>query len=112
MTVIETAIFLGALVIAVFIIINGLDLLEKRAKNTWKVVAEGIYTEAIQHFISSKIATKMTGYYAKLPSMIWTTLVFLDGTRIKVVNIEKLPPPGTYIKVLENKRAEFRIDTA
>lgn len=110
MTVTGVALFLAGLVVVVFIFINFLDFLERRAKNIWEVVAEGIYIESISKLTDAKTAIKMTGGYAGLGPLVWSTLVFKDGTRIKVINVEKLPAPGTYIKVLKNDRANFKIE--
>lgn len=107
----QAVVLLAILSAIVFGAIRFLDFIEKDAKSTWWVVAEGIYTQSVTQPIGSRVATGMTGYYAKLPPMIWATLVFKDSTRIKVINIGELPPPGTYIKVLQNGRAEFKIET-
>ena len=112
MTVTDVAFLLAGVTLAVFIFISWLDHIENKAKNTWEVVVEGVYVEKISKFTDAKTSTRMTGGYAKLPPMIWDTLVFKDGTRIKVINIGKLPPSGTYSKVIKNGRADFKIETA
>lgn len=109
MTIGGVALLLAGLIIIVFLVINLLDFLEKKARNNWRVVAEGVYIESISKFTDAKTSTKMTGSYAKLVPLVWHTLVFEDGTRIKAINIE-LPSPGTYIKVLKNDRADFKIE--
>lgn len=113
MTVSGAALLLAGLIIVIFIFINVLDLWERKAQNTWKVVAKGIYVESISKLTDAKTSTQMTGGYARLGPLIWSTLVLKTEqglTRIKVINVEKLPAPGTHIKVLKNNRAEFKIE--
>ena len=108
----EALVIIGTVTAIVVGLVRLVEFIEKDAKDTWWIVAEGIYVQSVPEKISSRIATGMTGYYAKLPAMIWTTLVFEDGRRIKVINVEDLPLTGTSIRVLKNKRAEFKIETA
>ena len=113
MTVADAAFVLGGLTVVVLIVINSLDLLEKRAINTWEVIAEGIYIESIHKLTDAKTSTKMTGGYVGLGPLVWSTLVLKTEqglTRVKVINVEKLPAQGTYIKVKKNKRAQFKIE--
>lgn len=111
MNIAEVAILLTGLIVVVFIFITFLNYLEKKARNEWSVVAKGVFVKTISKFTDARTSTKLTGDYVKLAPLVWTTLVFEDETRIKVINIDKLPPPGTYIKVLKNKRAEFKTET-
>lgn len=112
MTLTEAIVFIGVVIVLTIGLVRFLDFIEKDAKSTWWVIAEGIYIDSITKPIGSRIATGMTGYYVKLPPIVWTTLVFENGVRIKVIiNIDELPPRGTKIKVLKNDRAEFKIET-
>ncbi|MDP3792594.1 MAG: hypothetical protein Q8Q89_02590 [bacterium] len=111
MTLTQVWVFIAIIVALAFFVVKVLEFIEKDAQKTWWIVVDGIYIQSIPQQVGSKIATGMTGHYAKLPPVVWNTLVFKNGARIKVINIEELPPPGTYIRVLKNNRAEFKIET-
>lgn len=111
MTFTEAIVLIAGIVALTFGLVRLLDFIEKDAKDTWWIVAEGIYIDSITKPIGSRIATGMTGYYVKLPPIVWTTLVFENGARIKVIiNMDELPPRGTKIRILKNGRAEFKIE--
>ena len=91
-----------------------LDFIEKDAKSTWWIIAEGIYLNSLGERISSKRASGLTNYYAPLPSLVFTTIILQEQEEIKTIptiNIGNLPPPGTRIRILKNKRADFKIET-
>ena len=111
MTGTEAVVFIAINCVLVIGLIRLLDFIEKDAQNTWWPVAEGVYVSSISKSTDHRTSTKMTGYYAKLPGLIWTTLVFKDGSTSKVINIDQLPPPGTYIKIIKNGRADFKIES-
>jgi hypothetical protein len=111
MTVDEGLIFIAILIGLCFLFRSFLDFVENNAKKTWWVVGEGTYINSDKQYISSDIATRMTGYYVSLPAMVFTTIFFEDNPPLKVINVDKLPPPGTRIRVIKNKRADFEIET-
>ena len=112
MTVVETALLLAGITIVVFLVINDLDLWQKRRKNNWKEVDSGHFLELINKRTSSGIVvTGALGYYAKIPLLMFATLVFTDGRRLEMTMIDQpLLVPGTFIKVLKNNCAEFKIE--
>ena len=73
MTYNQAVVFIAIIVALAVALVRLIDFIEKDEKNTWWIVAEGIYVQSVPEKISSRIATGMTGYYVKLPAMIWTT---------------------------------------
>ena len=108
----QAVVFMAIFIALVVGFIRLLDFIEKDAKSTWWVLAEGVYVDSNTQRTSHRIVTGMTGHYAKLPGLVWTTIIFQDGRREKTMNIGELPPPGTYIKIIKNGRADFKIETA
>ncbi len=109
----QLMIFIALIIGFIFWLIKVLEFIEKDAKETWWVVAEGTYVDSIAHNLSSKEASKMTGYYAPLPPLVFNTITLETEEkieRIKVLNVSELPPIGTKIRVIKNKRADFKIE--
>ena len=81
---------------------------EHYQKNTWKLVAEGVYekVETIRAPVSIK---SFTNYLMIM--MTVSTVFFQDGKTCKAVDVtEDLPVPGTRIRIYKNGMAKFRVE--
>lgn len=81
---------------------------QHREKNTWKMVAEGVY-EKVQTR-SAPISIKgFTNFILMMMSV--DTVFFQDGTTCRAMGVtQNLPDPGTRIKIYKNGMAEFRVE--
>jgi len=95
-----------------FAVVGGQYLLlvryERKQKNTWKLVAEGVF-EKVQT-VSVPISIKsFTNFLLFMLSV--DTIFFKDGTTCKAMGIvDDLPEYGTPIRIYKNGMAEFRVE--
>ena len=81
---------------------------EYHQKNTWKLIAEGVY-ERIETRRAPASIKSFTNYIMMM--MTISTVFFRDGTTCKAMDIaEDLPDSGTRIKIYKNGMAEFRVE--
>ncbi len=81
---------------------------EYRQKNTWELVAEGVY-ERIETRRAPVSVKSFTNYI--LMMMTVSTVFFQDGKTCKAIDVtEILPVPGTRIRIYKNGMAEFRVE--
>lgn len=94
----------GAFVIlALFVIISPLLFLywyEKRQKNTWEIVGEGVFKSIKYHDPPPRRSVI-------IPKI--GVVEFEDGNYCMVTALD-VPPQGTYIRIYKNGLADFRIE--
>lgn len=84
---------------------------EKRLRKQWTLIAEGEYQKAIHRRTNLVIESGFTRKHKNhLSSLMFSTIFFTDGRTVVVMNIDKFPAPGTYIKIYKNPLPEFKIE--
>lgn len=81
---------------------------ERRQKNGWRLVADGVYEQV--KIARAPITIKGFANF-RLMMMSIATVFFQDGKTCPTVGIiEDLPEPGTRIRIFKNGLAEFRVE--
>ncbi len=81
---------------------------EYKQKNSWKVVAEGVYEKIVTK--SAVVRAQRIANFG-IGMITVSTVFFQDGRTCVTMGIAKdLPEPGTNIRISKNGMAQFRLE--